>query len=58
MTSMIRMASMVQTAPMVRMTSAIASERSPERSRTEPPQRGEDDGSAIVDWLFKNRPGD
>jgi len=41
-----------------RPTEPIASERSPERSRTEPPQRGEDDGSAIVDWLFKNRPGD
>lgn len=41
-----------------RSTDAIASERSGERSRTEQPQRGEDDGSAIVDWLFKNRPGD
>ena len=41
-----------------RSTDAIASERSGARSRTEQPQREEDDGSAIVDWLFKNRPGD
>jgi len=40
-------------------TDAIgSSERSGERSRTEQPQRGEDDGSAIVDWLFKKRPAD
>jgi serine/threonine protein kinase len=41
-----------------RSTDAIASERSGERSTTAQSQRGEDDGSAIVDWLFKNRPGD